>query len=268
MTDVSQLLESRRSRFGRWAGAALVVCGLHAGGAALALMHWVAEEAEDAAGALALELSPLPAAVPVDSPDVAHGPLTQDATQTPEASKKVEEQAADDTPPVDPSPAPEPEVALAKPPPEAKLEPKEEEPKEETPEKQSPAEVSVQQLAAAPPRVDVQPAPSSAPSPGESASEARVQASWQKTLIRHLERFKRYPEVARSRRAQGEVVVTFTLDRSGQVVASRVTKSSGSPALDEEALAVLKRASPLPAPPNEIAGTALDLSLPIHFRIK
>jgi periplasmic protein TonB len=268
MADVSQLLESRRSRFGRWAGAALVVCGLHAGGAALALMHWPEEEAEDAAGALTLDLAALPAAVPVDSPDLAYGPLTQDAMQTPEASKKVEEQVADDTPPVDPSPAPEPEVALAKPLPEEKEEPKEEEPKEQVPEKQSPADVSVQQLATAPPRVDVQPAPSSAPSQGDSTSRERVQASWQKALIGHLNRFKRYPEAARSRYAQGEVVVTFTIDRSGQVIASRVTRSSGSPALDEEALAVLKRASPLPAPPDQIAETALDLTLPIHFKIK
>ena len=63
-------------------------------------------------------------------------------------------------------------------------------------------------------------------------------------------------------------MVAFRLDSSGQVVASRVTKSSGSQALDDEALAVLKRASPLPAPPEQIAGPMLDLVLPIQFRIK
>jgi periplasmic protein TonB len=62
--------------------------------------------------------------------------------------------------------------------------------------------------------------------------------------------------------------VAFRLDRSGQLIASRVTKTSGSPALDEEALAVLKRASPLPAPPAQIPGPMLDLVLPIQFRIK
>jgi periplasmic protein TonB len=264
MADVSQLLESRGSRFGRWAGAALIVCGLHAGGAALALMCWPEELAEDAAGALTVDLAPLPAAVPVDSPDVAHGPLTQEATQTPEASRKVEEQVADDTPPVDPSPAPEPEVAVIKPPPEEKQEPREEEPKEETPEKQSPAEASVQQLATAPPRVDVQPAPSSAPAQGDSASQARLQASWEKRLMNHLNRFKG----ANSRRVQGEVLVRFRLDRSGRVMSSDIEKSSGSRVLDEEALAILKRASPFPAPPDEIADPFLESFLPIRFGIK
>ena len=121
----------------------------------------------------------------------------------------------------------------------------------------------------APPRVEAQPAPSAAPpSPGRAPSLERVQASWQKRLINHLNRHKRYPDAARSRHAQGTVVVAFKIDRFGQLVASHVTKSSGSPALDDEALAVLQRASPLPAPPEQMPGAMLDLVLPIQFRIK
>ena len=52
------------------------------------------------------------------------------------------------------------------------------------------------------------------------------------------------------------------------MIASRVVRSSGSSALDEEALAVLQRASPLPAPPAQVGGTTFDLTLPIQFRIK
>jgi protein TonB len=63
------------------------------------------------------------------------------------------------------------------------------------------------------------------------------------------------------------VIVAFTLDRSGKVVSSHLTKSSGSPVLDQEALAVLERASPLPAPPDELTGP-FDWTLPIHFWIK
>ena len=64
------------------------------------------------------------------------------------------------------------------------------------------------------------------------------------------------------------IIVAFKLDRTGQVVASHVTASSGSPVLDDEAMAVLKRASPLPAPPDQILGPMLDMVLPIQFRIK
>ena len=245
------------------------MCTVHVGGVGLAFMQWPEQEAEHAAGALVMELVPVLAVTPVDSPDIAHGPLVQEAVATPQAVRESVQEVAKGIPLLEPSPAPEPEVALPTPRPEAKEEARQEKAKEPVPEKQEAEQASAALLATAPPRAEAQPAPSAAaPSPGQAPSIARVQASWQKRLIDHLNRHKRYPDAARSRRAQGIVVVAFRLDGSGQVVASRVTKSSGSLALDDEALAVLKRASPLPAPPEQIAGPMLDLVLPIQFRIK
>ncbi|XIA67377.1 energy transducer TonB [Bradyrhizobium sp. TZ2] len=43
--------------------------------------------------------------------------------------------------------------------------------------------------------------------------------------------------------------MSFALDRKGLVTNARVIQSSGSNALDEEAVALLKRAQPFPAPP-------------------
>jgi protein TonB len=97
---------------------------------------------------------------------------------------------------------------------------------------------------------------------------AQVQISWQKSLISHLNRYKRYPDGARARSHQGIVKVEFTIDRGGRVIAARVIQGSGSQHLDDEALAVLQRASPLPAPPSEITGETLQLAMPIHFRIR
>jgi periplasmic protein TonB len=249
--------------------AAVVVGAVHAAGAALALMQWQAEKtSQDAAGSMMVELAPLVAVTPVDSPDVAHGPLLEEALLTPQASKQAIEETPKDIPLIEPSPAPEPEVALPTPRPEEKEEPKKEEATEAVPGKQDAEQASAAPLTTAPPRVEAEPARSSAPARGRTASAAQVQASWQKALIDQLNRHKRYPNAARSSRAQGVVVVAFRLDRSGQLIASRVTKTSGSPALDEEALAVLKRASPLPAPPAQIPGPMLDLVLPIQFRIK
>ena len=268
MTDVSRRLESRRSRFGRWAGAATVVCALHVGGVALALMHWYEEVADDeAAGALTVELAPLPAAVRIVSPDIAHGPEQEEAKLTPEASKEVVQEAEKDIPPVAPSPAPELEVALPKPQPKEEEKPKQEEAQEAVAEPERPQQ-DRETLAAAPPRIDAQPAPASAPSPGQSAILAQVQTRYALTLNRHIERQRRYPNAARNRRVEGVAVVAFTIDREGQVIASRIAKSSGSPALDEEALAILKRASPLPVPPDQVPGATIDCDIPITFRLK
>ena len=121
MTDMPRLLESRRSRLGRWAGAAAVVCALHVGGVALALMYWHEAEADDeAAGAMTVELAPLPAVVRVDSPVLPYGPDQQETRLTPQTSKQVVEKVEKDIPRVEPSPAPEPEVALPAPQPEEK----------------------------------------------------------------------------------------------------------------------------------------------------
>ena len=95
---------------------------------------------------------------------------------------------------------------------------------------------------------------------------ARSKATWEKALVSHLNRFKRYPDQARGAR-QGEVRVSFTIDRPGGSRA-RVVGSSGSPSLDEEALAVLQRASPLPAPPAQLPGASFDWTMPIQFKIK
>jgi protein TonB len=266
MSHVSQLLESRRARTGRWVAAALIVCALHAGGLALALMQPDEEEAADSpAGALTVELAPLPAPKPVDSPDVAHGPEQQVAKLTPEASKPVVEKVEKDVPPVEPSPAPKPEVALPKPKPDEK-----EETKEEAREA-APAEAVPQQqdrdvpITTAPPRVEAPPAASSPPKGGLSPIVARLHASWKKAVSKHMQRFKRYPRAARGLR--GSAIVRFVLDRSGRVTLAEIIKSSGSPILDQEALATVRRASPMPAPPSEVGEPYLEFK-PIQFDYK
>jgi TonB family protein len=92
-----------------------------------------------------------------------------------------------------------------------------------------------------------------------------VVPTWKSQIVARLEEHKRYPEEARSRREQGVAQVFFSIDRQGRVLESRVVRSSGANALDEEALALLKRAEPFPPPPQELAGDHVDLTIPIRF---
>ena len=261
---VPRLLESRRSRIARWAGAALVVSGLHVGAAALAVMHWQEEEtADDAAGGLTVEMALLPAPAPVDSPDVAHGPVQQEAKLAPEAAKQVVERVEKDIPPVDPSPAPDPEVVLPKPQPDRKEQPKEEEAREPVPDEQVPRQDTEAPLTTAPPRVEAEPAPSPAPAEGDKAARARAQADWRREVMRQLNRHKRVPDAARFRRGRWEVVVAFTLDRTGRIVDARIAQSSGVTALDAEALALIGRVR-FPPPPDD----TLSFTMPIRFEVR
>jgi protein TonB len=270
MILASNPLEKRRIQLVRWAGAAVFVVGVHVGCAAYALMSWTEDEAEDsAASPVLVEMAAAPAPPPVDSPDVAHGPLTEEAMQTPPAAKEAKEEIEKEMPTVEPSPAPEPEVVLPKSQPVTDKKPDEETPHEDKPQQHSADQAVAAPLTMAPPRVESKEQPAApTPSPGAAAAAARAQARWEKTLVSHLNRFKRYPDAARARGSQGDVGVAFTIDRTGVVVASRILRSSGSSALDDEAMSVLQRASPLPAPPSELNDASLNLTLPIQFRIK
>jgi protein TonB len=119
----------------------------------------------------------------------------------------------------------------------------------------------------APPRVEARPAASSTRPEGQSAIVARAQAAWQTALMRQLNRHKRVPPGVRGRRGQWEAVVAFTLDRTGKVVESRITRSSSVPALDQEALDLLQRVS-FPPPPDLLPGAMFEYSLPIRFGIR
>jgi protein TonB len=55
------------------------------------------------------------------------------------------------------------------------------------------------------------------------------------------------------------------MDRAGRVLASRIERSSGRALLDREALAMLARAEVGPAPPPEISGATIELTIPVEF---
>jgi TonB family protein len=105
-----------------------------------------------------------------------------------------------------------------------------------------------------------------APAQGTGESARRIRATWQKELVAHLDKHKRYP-AERSLKA-AEIVVSFTLDRLGHVVASSIIKGSGDTAFDEAALAMVRRSDPVPPPPPLIADEGLSFSLPVVFRVK
>ena len=114
------------------------------------------------------------------------------------------------------------------------------------------------------PQPQSEPAPPAAAAPSTpSASVSAAAASWQQSLVARLSRLQRYPPLARG--VQGVVSLAFSIDRHGNVVSSRIVKSSGSAVLDAAALDLIKRAAPLPPPPAGIADSELSFIVPIRF---
>ncbi len=55
---------------------------------------------------------------------------------------------------------------------------------------------------------------------------------------------------------------------NGKVEDIQLIKGSGDERLDEEAMKMLKKASPFPAIPKDVSLEPLDLTLPIEFKLK
>ena len=62
--------------------------------------------------------------------------------------------------------------------------------------------------------------------------------------------------------------LSFSVDRNGHVLAHRIARSSGHAALDDEVMAMIERAEPLPPFPATMTRTKLDLTVPIRFSLR
>ncbi|EIW2630140.1 energy transducer TonB [Campylobacter jejuni] len=70
--------------------------------------------------------------------------------------------------------------------------------------------------------------------------------SYQALLMAHLTKFKKYPQEAIMQKQEGVVRIRVSIDESGNVLSKELKKSCPYAALNDEALSLFKRASPLP----------------------
>lgn len=263
----------------RWLLAGAVIFAAHAGAVYMAV-HWPAPSASDApAAALMIELAPMPVAPPSETEDVAPGPQMTQAPDPVKDAPETEEEPEQPPPqpemvePLEELPPLPPPAALA----EALLPPPQPEKKvEETPPPPKPVEKPNPKPKASrkPPAPATSAAPRSdaaqanamaAPTSGASASNSTAPATWRSMVMAHINRHKRYPGEARARREEGVARLRFSIDRAGKVVAASLLSSSGSATLDGEVLDMIRRASPLPAPPPEVPGGVITFTVPVNF---
>ncbi len=265
----------------RWAACGAVVVFAHASAAALVAGWTDPVESGIPAGAIAIELAPLVSSTAQAQDDLAPGPQMTEShvppTQKPE--EKIEDQLTDaqipeqkvvaeekveakpiDEPQVEPAPAAPKPAITAVPPPRPPPKPVQHHAKPKPSRPPAPATT-------APPRAPRFAALAATPSRGQISSSSAM-PSWKGQIVAAIERNKRYPAAAEARREQGRPSVSFSIDRHGRLLSSRLVHPSGVSELDQEALAILKRAQPFPPPPPEIIGTHFDFTVPIRFTLR
>jgi periplasmic protein TonB len=119
-------------------------------------------------------------------------------------------------------------------------------------------------LAAPPATAPVTAAPQAAPRDGAG----QTRDSFLARLLAQLNRFKQYPRAAARAHIEGVVMLHFMMDAQGKVLSFEIAKSSGRRVLDNEALALIARAQPLPALPADFPTRTLDAVVPIEFSLQ
>jgi len=219
----------------RWAGAAVIVVSLHAALIAGYLVwHQPSEEIGDLTAVVAVDLAPIDSVADANQRDIAPGPEDMvEQKPVPEAEKQPDQPKIEEPPP---PPATTADIALPEPKPPEKVE-----------EERPPAPRTTARVEGGAPR---------------------VVPSWQADLVRHLQQYKRYPSGAQGKREQGVVLLGFSVDRNGRVLAHRIVQSSGHADLDQEAMDMIVRAQPLPAFPPSMTQPQLELTVPIRFSLR
>lgn len=240
----------------RWSIALAVVVALHGGAVAAMLLKPAPAARMASEESIMIDLAPAPPAPdPIPEPEEA-----QAAPPPPQFEEPP-------PPPEPPPPVVEPEVVLPSPPPPPTPPPPQRRPPRPRPPHPQP--VSSQ---AAPAETSTEAAPVAAPATTGTATVQRSGgggvSSWQGQLMARLQAARRYPESSRSRREEGVVHLAFTMDRAGNVLSARIARSSNYPALDQETLELARRASPLPAPPDEVSGNPISLTVPVRFSLR
>ncbi len=261
MTDLDA---SQKTSHWLWAMAAAGAVALHLGGAALGLSYLKTDEPEDDLGAPAIEVGLELSSPKQDPSDLPPGPDSDASVASPAIPEQKAEVKETDLPKDAPRETDDPDRVVT---PNDVKKPVEDEVKVAAVQTAASQESVAAEATAAPSSENVpQGEHSVAPAQGIGASLQRVKVKWERELVAHFDRHKRYP--ADRAQKSAEILVSFVLDRLGHVLSATIAKGSGDSAFDEAALAMIHRSDPVPQPPPAVADEGLSFTLPVIFRVK
>lgn len=247
-----------------WLIAGFAALALHAGSVAFAAYYLKPEPVDDELGAPAVEVGIEYAAPHLEPLDLPPGPEAEDSAASPAVVEQKANVEETQLPKEQPLESDDPDRLVS---PDDSTKPKEDDPTIKAMEAM-PSTESIASEATAPPVSETaqESVWSTAPVQGTGESDQRVRVTWEKELAVHLNKHKRYP--ANGRRRNVQVLVRFTIDRLGHVLAASVVTGSGDASFDEAALDMLHRSDPVPPPPPLVADEGLSFTLPVIFRVR
>jgi protein TonB len=105
-----------------------------------------------------------------------------------------------------------------------------------------------------------------APRPVAPPARPVISASYRAALSAWLQEHKQYPESARARSEEGQVLLRFHVARSGRLINFAVVRSSGYPDLDA-AVDAMMRGAVLPAFPGDMIANDIEVTVAVQFSL-
>jgi TonB family protein len=119
-----------------------------------------------------------------------------------------------------------------------------------------------------PPKVEEQPEQQAQPARVKGGSP-QVKETYRSTVAKHLaQHMIAYPRSAVAREQHGRVEVAFSVDHEGRVHDLQLIHSSGHSELDSAALAMVEKAQPFPALPQNLAQQDNVFDFPLKFDLQ
>lgn len=253
-----------KSSMALWTLAAASALALHLGGAVVAMSYANVEPSDEEDGAPAIEIGLEMASLKNEPSDLPPGPEAEASAASQAMQEQKVQTEVTELAKGDPTETEDPDRVVA---PQATEKPKEEEPQTTAVPTTQSSESVASEATAAPTIEEAPPSEKSvAPVIGTGRSLQRIRATWQRQLVAHIDRHKRYPSGGARRSV--EVVVQFELDRLGHVKTVAIARGSGDVTFDEAAVAMMRRSDPVPPPPPLVADEGLSFTMPIVFRTK
>lgn len=167
-----------------------------------------------------------------------------------------------------PKPQPvQPKKPLPEPPPVKMPEPAPSRQAETPPPPPPPAVIAAAPKAEEPPAFTAPPEPPKPAGPTQQDIDA-ARNGYGSLLAHEFAKHKQYPRIAQMRGWQGTVRVQLEMDAAGKVISISISESSGREVLDQQALEMVKKVSPLPLPPEILRNKPLTIFVPIPFKLE
>ena len=105
------------------------------------------------------------------------------------------------------------------------------------------------------------------PAQADPLDAKNLQSQYGALLSQAIAKYKKYPAFAKLAKQQGVVILQLQINYQGHLLGVQIAHSSGFELLDNQAVEMVKKATPFSQPPSHLVENDVSLLVPVSFRL-